>query len=306
MFHWKKNNPQQYVGASRWLAPALALLTLFAIGLLIAATPALAQELPTATPDADGVIYAQVQVGDTLWNIAARHRISLQELLDFNDLTESDLIQPGDLLIVGYGDPPATETPLPTVTPTFPPPPPPATAVPPPATGVCLLAFDDQNQDGIRNNGEPLKAGVAITLFTSEAVVANYVTDGVSEPFCLDDLPPGEYNVTRSLNRTLGEVLTTEGNQGIILSRGRLVNLAFGSTTPDTAVPNIATETPIIVDTPLPPTAAVGATAVAATPTSPPSPTPSTETSALWPWLVVALLVLLLSATAVYWLRRQS
>ncbi|MBL1127500.1 MAG: LysM peptidoglycan-binding domain-containing protein [Chloroflexi bacterium] len=67
---------------------------------------ALAQVLPTATPDEAGVIYAIVQPDDTMWAIAGRAGISLAQLLEWNGLQESDFIVPGQKLIVGYGEPP--------------------------------------------------------------------------------------------------------------------------------------------------------------------------------------------------------
>ncbi|MCB9431758.1 MAG: hypothetical protein H6668_07190 [Ardenticatenaceae bacterium] len=41
-------------------------------------------------------------------------------------------------------------------------------------------------------------------------MVGNYVTDGVSEPYCLEGLTPGNYSVTRSVEAN--ETLTTGGN----------------------------------------------------------------------------------------------
>jgi hypothetical protein len=209
---------------------------------LLAATlrPALAQQQPpTPTPDADGNIYVVVQPNDSLWAIAARAGIPLAELLALNDLTEESIIAPGDLLLIGRVEPAATPTesgPPPSPTATRPPPPPTVTAVPPPPTAICLKAFADRNRDGKHNPGEPFKAAVAFTIFTEQAVVANYVTDGVSEPHCFEDLPPGDYKITRSIGQ--GETLTTQGDWTISLAPGNVVELAFGSYT---AVTPIAT-----------------------------------------------------------------
>lgn len=65
---------------------------------------------PTATPNADGVIYIEVQSGDSLWAIAARAGLTLDEILELNDMTRDSFVQPGDLLIIGYGDPPGEES----------------------------------------------------------------------------------------------------------------------------------------------------------------------------------------------------
>ncbi|MFQ5399693.1 MAG: LysM domain-containing protein [Anaerolineae bacterium] len=210
---------------------AIALAAAALLYLIAIAPPAsLGQEPPTATPDAEGVIYTEVKPNDSLWSIAARAGITLQELLDLNGLSEDAIIQPGDQLIIGHGLPPATPTvpaPTPTVTATRPPPTPTATASPPPRTAICLLAFMDLDKNGRYEGNEPLRAAVAFTVFNEETVVANYITDGLSEPFCVEDLQPGKYKVTRSVGRH--ETLTTAGDWSLTLTRGNILNLEFGS-----------------------------------------------------------------------------
>ena len=90
-----------------------------------------------------------------------------------------------------------------------------------------MTAFDDLNRDGALDAGEPLLAGVAFTVFNDQIVVANYITDGVSEPHCLEALESGTYHVTRSISPD--EVLTTQGDWAMTLSEGSELNLAFGS-----------------------------------------------------------------------------
>ncbi|MFL7838257.1 MAG: LysM peptidoglycan-binding domain-containing protein [Candidatus Promineifilaceae bacterium] len=210
---------------SRWFASqgvTAVLVTLF-LFLLIASVQA--QDAPTSTPDADGIITIEVQPDDSLWAIAARAGITIPELLELNGFNESVVLQPGDRLIV------ARVTPQPTATsdiptPTIPPPSPSPTAVKP-RTAVCILAYDDLNRDGKLGEGEALRPNVAFTVYNEQEVVANYVTDGLREPYCLEDLAPGVYHVTRSL--TNDEVLTTEGDWALTLSMGSVLNLAFGS-----------------------------------------------------------------------------
>lgn len=190
-----------------------------------------------ATPDAEGIIYDVVRPNDTLWAVAIRAGLSLTDLLDLNNLTEDALIQPGDRLIVGFGEPPATMTPEASPTPvvTREPPTPTVTRLAPPVTALCLVAFSDANGSGERDPSEPLQAGVAFTVFTAESVVANYVTDGVSEPYCLTDLSPGNYQVTRSVGRE--ETLTNSGNRTVLLAAGDQVMLGFGGLLGPTPAP---------------------------------------------------------------------
>lgn len=214
-----------------------SLFLLLAALLFANAYTSLAQESPTPTPDAEGNIFVIVQPNDSLWAIAARAGIPLAELLALNNLTESSIIAPGDRLLIGRGEPAAIPTellPPPSPTATRPPPPPTATAVPPPPTAICLKAFADLNRDGQHNAGEPFKASVAFTIFTDQAVINNYVTDGISEPHCLENLAPGEYHITRSIGQ--GETLTTQGDWTISLAPGNVVELAFGSYTAVTPI----------------------------------------------------------------------
>ncbi len=229
-------------------------LFLLLLGLLLASlSPALAQQPPTPTPNTEGNIYVIVQANDSLWAIAARAGISLAELLALNNLTEDAIITPGQRLLVGQGPPPVTPTiPVPpTLTPTKPPPPPSATAVPPPRTALCLQAFADLNRNGVHDAGEPFKAAVAFTVFNDREVVGNYVTDGISEPYCLENLTAGEYKITRSVRKD--ETLTTEGDWTIILAPGNVVEMVFGSYTAVTPTP--VTPPAIRAATPEPPSA---------------------------------------------------
>ncbi|WP_420641380.1 LysM peptidoglycan-binding domain-containing protein [Candidatus Leptofilum sp.] len=267
--------------------------------------PTYAQDLPTATPDAEGIIYAEVLPNDSLWAIAARSGISLAELLDLNNLTEDALIQPGELLIVGIVAATPTPEATPTAVATREPPTPAATVPPPPPTVICLVAFTDENGNGEREPTEPLQAGVAFTVFTAESVVANYVTDGVSEPFCLTDLAAGNYQVTRSVGRD--ETLTNSGNRTVILATGDQVMLGFGGFTGQ-----IVTAMPVSTPTeasnpPTQPAVVIGDAPGSATPESPSSESPN-ENGAGRPFLIGAgiLIGILLLGTAVFLSRKQN
>ncbi len=189
-----------------------------------------AQADPTATPDAEGIIYYIVQPGDTLSAIAFRTGVPIETIMTLNNMSDSDFIVVGDRLIVGIVTPEAVATEiLPTPTATRPPPTPTNTAVPAPPTLLCLTAFTDANGNGQQDPGEPLQAAVAFTVFNRTAVVANYVTDGLSEPYCVEIQTPGEYQVTRSV--APGETLTTSGNRTVIINQEDIVQLQFGGFT---------------------------------------------------------------------------
>lgn len=188
---------------------------------------------PTSTPNADGIIYYEVQAGDSYWSIAARHGLTIDEIYELNNAGEGDFVQPGELIAVGEAEPPATPTPeaqaeeeaeaeATTAPPT-------ATATPQPQTGdVCLVAYNDANQNGQRDGGESLKSSVAFSIYDGEQVLVNYVTDGSSEPYCIA-LENGNYRITRS--NQPNETLTTDGEWAISVSAGSEQDFEFGSYT---------------------------------------------------------------------------
>jgi hypothetical protein len=271
---------------------------------------ALAQTEPTPTPDEAGVIYIIVQPNDTMWAIAGRAGITLAELLALNGLQESDFIVPGQQLIVGYGEPPTTPTPDISLTPTatLPPPTPRPPSPTPPVTAVCLSAFHDNNGNGLFEAGEPLRAAVAFTVYTNEAVVANYVTDGQSEPFCIS-LAPGSYQIARSVGAQ--EVLTTGGSQAIILNQGDLLSLAFGgqmrgATAVPPTTPLMANEEGAARPYPGEPAlVVVGSTPAAAAPPPSSGGQPATPIS-LIPLAAVIIGGLLLTLAAIYYVRSRA
>jgi hypothetical protein len=182
------------------------------------------------TPDSTGTITIVVQPNESLWAIAARAGLSLAELLALNGLTENDVIRPGDVVVIGYGTPNAGFLTVEEQTPTATLPPPTLRPTQPrPSAAICISAFEDHDEDMVRDTGEPLRAGVAFTIFNDTVVVANYITDGLTEPKCIEGLAPGRYSVTRSISP--GEMLTTDGNWALTLTAGSLLQQDFGSVT---------------------------------------------------------------------------
>jgi len=266
--------------------------------------PLQAQTLPTPTPDAEGNIYVEVQPNDSMWSIAARAGISLQTLLDLNGLTENSIVKPGDRLLVGQVEPLPTDTPEPTITPTRLPPTPTRTPQPLPETAVCLYAFDDLNRDGAHDPAEPLRGAVAFTIFTDEAVVANYITDGLTEPHCLN-LEPGTYRITRSIGRD--ETLTGDGDVAVLLNRGNVVELAFGSYQGKNVAQTVdgtAAAATAVPPTPVPtsiqgePPATSGVTAV--------TPPPRRSQPNLLAWGVLSLAAVLTGGVLIFALRARQ
>lgn len=216
---------------------------------------------PTSTPDAEGVIYSVVKSSDSLWSIAAKAGITLQELLKLNNLpNENVFVREGDKLIIGYTadykpketaeataiseTPIATEgtsdntvisetvsspdeeeaTPLPTETTS-------------PSAELCLSAFDDLNQNSIRDEGEAVRPDVAFTIFMNDKIVSAYVSVPEQPQFCIAGLLPGAYRISRS--RLPNEKLINPNDVVISLMQGSSVALPFGSVLVEEATPTI-------------------------------------------------------------------
>lgn len=52
------------------------------------------------TPGPDGSLWHEMQTGQTAWTVAAYYGIDLQELLALNNLTETSVLRPGDMLLI--------------------------------------------------------------------------------------------------------------------------------------------------------------------------------------------------------------
>jgi len=76
---------------------------------VIAVAPILLNE-----PAEDGSLLHTIGDGQTIWAIAARYEVDIADLYLFNNMTESDFLQPGDELIIQLAEgavPPPTPTP---------------------------------------------------------------------------------------------------------------------------------------------------------------------------------------------------
>lgn len=187
---------------------------------------------PTPTPNADGLILITVQPGDTMWAIAARAGIALDAFLTLNPgLTKESFIQVGEQYIIGQvapatATPEPTTTPLPEATTALDEEPSIAAAALPSGGTLCLQAFADTNQNGIKDAGEAAQAGVIFTIMTGDQVVSNYLTDGFSEPYCLEGMTAGSYGVSRSF---LANEISAKGTEQVLtLTEGGRIDLDWG------------------------------------------------------------------------------
>jgi murein DD-endopeptidase MepM/ murein hydrolase activator NlpD len=176
------------------------LLLIMGISLPVSAAPP-AQGFVTATAMPDGRIMYVVQEGDTCSLVALKHGIGVAQLRQFNSRLDQDCtLIPGQQLIVGLvvqSGP--TAGPAPTLLP------PTVTTTPiSGTTEVCVLLFNDQNGDSLRQETEMGIDGGAVSLTNlngsySKTENTSASTDpDTGEPTraCFTDIPPGDYNIT--------------------------------------------------------------------------------------------------------------
>jgi hypothetical protein len=231
--------------------------------------------LPTPTPRADGSIVHIVGTGDTFWSIAIQYAPALglsaeealpvimelnnnpafisagQELLikepdpnavagaasaDTEAAPEDETTEGDGEAIVVEGEAPAEAT----ATPEASDEPAEETAVESTSGGVCLQVYEDINGNELYDNDEPLLADAAVTLFRTGNTVTTYITDGVSEPHCIDNLEGGAYEI--QVFPPANYHPTTPATWALAITNGVMVPVAFG--VQEGAAEEAAAETP--------------------------------------------------------------
>ncbi len=91
---------------------------------------------------------------------------------------------------------------------------------------ICVGAFQDSNNDGQRNDGEPLVANAAISIARAGTTESTYITDGASEPYCFELAEADSYQL--QLYPPAGFVATTEDNWAVSIANGESYTVLFG------------------------------------------------------------------------------
>jgi len=180
---------------------------------------------PTPTPGPDGRILYKVQNGDTLLRIALIAGIKVDELRGLNNLT-GDNITVGQELLLGLGGPSqVTPTAGPSSTPT---PLLPTPSVQPGMGNLCIILYDDQNGDSIRQEEEPSIPGGAISVNNRSGNVSQTVpTQAGLDPHCFNELPEGEFTISVAIPE--GYNPTTETSYVLGLRAGDETFIDFGA-----------------------------------------------------------------------------
>ncbi len=216
-------------------------------------TPPTPQYTPTPRPD--GAIVHEVVAGDTLFGLAITYGIDVQQIYDLNNLDSSSLLSIGQEIVLSVsGDI------VPTPTPQAPEQPeaeqPEDAPADQPADGngglpaspaagkasVCVLAFHDANGDMFRQpaEGEMLLPNAQINMLAQSGPVDSHTTDGISEPWCFDNLEPGNYILRHT--SPPGYALTDGGQWNFLLGADQVLNVELAYARDDGAADSGATE----------------------------------------------------------------
>ncbi len=92
---------------------------------------------------------------------------------------------------------------------------------------ICVLMFEDVNQNRIQENGEGLLQGGEIAFQAGTDTPTIYTTDGASEPHCVDKLAVGDYLVSATAPNGYG--LTTSNQYHVRVNPGVRIDVIFGA-----------------------------------------------------------------------------
>jgi len=192
----------------------------------LAAPPAQFTPFPTPTPGPDGRIIYVVQSNDSWWRIAAIFNIDLDQLLEVNAATRDTVLVEGKEILLGFGGPSEV---IPTLGPSPTPAPQRPTPTSQPGSGsLCVLVYNDQNGDSIRQEEEASISGAAISITDRSGQVS--LTENTAsglDPTCFADLSEGEYNISVAVPDGFNP--TTLLNYALAIDPGAETYLDFGA-----------------------------------------------------------------------------
>ncbi len=187
-----------------WIGVFLFLAVSVWFAAAVRAAPAGQQGSASPTPGPDGRILYTVQENDNCGSISLRFGVSVDYIRTTNHLDINCTLQVGQKIMIGMGGP-AVVSPTPGPSPT-------PTSIPPTATPkagglaqVCVLVYDDENGDGLRQATEPPVAGAAVSLTSLSGTYSQTLNTSIpSDPnayqgSCFNDVPAGKYTVSAAV-----------------------------------------------------------------------------------------------------------
>ncbi|MBI5930300.1 MAG: hypothetical protein HY862_13400 [Chloroflexi bacterium] len=105
---------------------------------------------------------------------------------------------------------------------------PPATTAPAgPGNEVCIVAYQDGGQAGVREEGENAVSGIDVNLLSGNVIIQTLVTTAEG-PKCFSGLPAGEFRII--VPPSSNHLLTTRNDAGVtFLDTGNRITANFGA-----------------------------------------------------------------------------
>ncbi|KAA3663965.1 MAG: hypothetical protein DWQ04_08105 [Chloroflexi bacterium] len=104
------------------------------------------------------------------------------------------------------------------------------------SNSICVAVFNDADSNGAQDvSTESLQPDASITLFRAGASVSTYITDGITEPYCFQNLDPDTYQV--QVYSPAGFAPTTADNWAVSVTDGTALSVAFGVTEANAPAP---------------------------------------------------------------------
>ncbi len=92
---------------------------------------------------------------------------------------------------------------------------------------ICISAYNDASRDGVRGDAEPFLANVIFTITRAGNTIATYVSDGVNEPYCFENLEADTYQV--QFDPPANYIATSPINWAVSLSDNASITADFGA-----------------------------------------------------------------------------
>src|SRR5574341_768663 len=93
---------------------------------------------------------------------------------------------------------------------------------------ICVFAFQDTNENGVRNDDEGALPGINVNLaIETDIIIATAITTQEDEPYCFENLVPGVYNIY--FPDSPNHRATTQSSAAMEIHAGQHIRVEFGA-----------------------------------------------------------------------------
>jgi SdrD B-like domain len=108
---------------------------------------------------------------------------------------------------------------------------------------ICVLTFEDSNENGTRDEGEVPLAGIAVNIAVqNDVIIRNHITTSEDSPYCFNDLSNGTY--TLSFADSPNHRATLQNSTEVTLE-GDTIRTEFGAVSLPPFAESVQTDPPL-------------------------------------------------------------